>query len=136
MYKLKKDGKGNLVKYKARLVVKGLGQKKGIDFDENFSHVVKLSSIEIILGLATNQDLEIEQLDFKTAFLHGNLEEEIYMHQPEGFEVKGKEELVNKLKKSMYGLKQTPRQWYKKFESFVVGHTYQRTVEDYCVYFK
>ena len=79
MYKLKKDGKGNVVKYKARLVVKGFSQKKGIDFDEIFSHIVKLSSIKIILGLATNQDLEIEQLDVKTTFLHGDLEEEIYM---------------------------------------------------------
>ena len=136
VYKLKKDGRGDLVKYKARLVVKGFGQKKGIDFDEIFSPVVKLSSIKIILGLATNQDLEIEQLDVKTAFLHGDLEEEIYMQQPEGFEDKRKEDLVCKLKKSLYGLKQAPRQWYKKFDSFMVGHGYQRTAADYCVYFK
>ena len=136
VYKLKKDGRGDLVKYKARLVVKGFGQKKGIDFDEIFSPIVKLSSIRIILGLATNQDLEIEQLDVKTAFLHGDLEEEIYMQQPEGFEDKRKEDLVCKLKKSLYGLKQAPRQWYKKFDSFMVGHGYQRTAADYCVYFK
>ena len=136
VYKLKKDGRGDLVKYKARLVVKGFGEKKGIDFDEIFSPVVKLSSIRIILGLATNQDLEIEQLDVKTAFLHGDLEEEIYMQQPEGFEDKRKEDLVCKLKKSLYGLKQAPRQWYKKFDSFMVGHGYQRTAADYCVYFK
>ena len=136
VYKLKKDGRGDLVKYKARLVVKGFGQKKGIDFDEIFSPVVKLSSIRIILGLATNQDLEIEQLDVKTAFLHGDLEEEIYMQQPEGFEEKRKEDLVCKLKKSLYGLKQAPRQWYKKFDSFMVGHGYRRTAADYCVYFK
>ena len=136
VYKLKKDGRGDLVKYKARLVVKGFGQKKGIDFDEIFSPVVKLSSIRIILGLATNQDLEIEQLDVKTAFLHGDLEEEIYMQQPEGFEDKRKEDLVCKLKKSLYGLKQAPRQWYKKFDSFMMGHGYRRTAADYCVYFK
>ena len=86
-------------------MVKGFGWKKGIDFDEIFSHVIKLSTIKIILGLATNQDLKIEQLDVKTAFLHGDLEEEIYMHQPKGFEVKGKKDLVYKLKKSLYGLK-------------------------------
>ena len=101
-----------------------------------FSVIVKLSSIRIILGLATNQDLKIEQLDAKTAFLHGDLEEEIYMQQPEGFEVKMKEDLVCKFKNSLYGLKQAPRQWYKKFESFMVGHGYQRTTADYCVYFK
>ena len=81
VYKLKKDDKGNQVKYKDRLVVKGFGQKKGIDFDETFSFVVKLSSMRIILGLATNQDLKIEKLDVKIAFLHGDLEEEIYMQQ-------------------------------------------------------
>ena len=68
MYKMKKDGKGNLVKYKARLVVKGFGQKKGIDFYEIFSPVVNFSSIKTILGLAANRDLEIEQLDVKTNF--------------------------------------------------------------------
>ncbi|CAL5435892.1 unnamed protein product [Camellia sinensis] len=73
-------------------------------------------------------------MDVKTAFLHGDLKEEIYMEQPEGFEVKGKENLVCRLKKSLYGLKQAPRQWYKKFDSFMVGHEYKRTVADQCVY--
>ena len=133
---MKKDDKGNLVKCKSRLVVKVFGQEKGIDFNEIFSLVVKLSSIRIILGLATNQDLEIEKLYVKTAFLLSDLEEVIYMQQLEGFEVKGKEDLVYKLKKSLYGLKQAPRQWYKKFDSFMVGHGYQRIATDYCVYFK
>jgi len=69
-------------------------------------------------------DLELEQLDMKTAFLHGNLEEEIYMQQPEGFVVPGKEDHVCRLKKYLYGLKQSPRQWYKMFDSFMVGHGY------------
>ena len=91
-------------------MVKGFGQKKGIDFEEIFSPVVKMTSIRVLLGLAASMDLEIEQLDVKTAFLHGDLEEEIYMHQPEGFEVKGKEHMVCRLRKSLYGLKQAPRQ--------------------------
>ena len=70
----------------------------------------------------------------KTAFLHGDLKEEIYMDQPEGFKVKGKEHMVCKLKKSLYGLKQAPRQWYKKFDSFMVGHEYTRTNANHCVY--
>ncbi|RVW24726.1 Retrovirus-related Pol polyprotein from transposon TNT 1-94 [Vitis vinifera] len=78
-------------------------------------------------GLAASMNLEIEQLDVKTAFLHGDLEEEIYMEQPEGFTIKGKEHLVCRLKKSLYGLKQAPRQWYKKFDSFMVEHGYDRT---------
>ena len=93
------------MKRKARLVVKGCNQKKGIDFDEIFSPVVKMTSIRTVLGLAASLDLELEQLDVKTAFLHGDLHEEIYMEQPEGFEEKGKEKLVCRLKKSLYGLK-------------------------------
>ena len=128
--KLKKDGDWKLVKHKDRLVLKGFGQKKGIDFDEIFSPVVKMTSIRVALGLVASMDLELEQLDVKTAFLHGDLEEEIYMEQPEGFEVKGKDDMVCKLKKSLYGLKQAPRQWYKKFDSFMVSHGYKRTEAD------
>ena len=78
--------------------------------------------------------LELKQLDVKTAFLHGDLKEEIYIDQLEGFKVKGKEHMVCKLKKSMYSLKQASRQWYKKFDSFMVGHGYTRTNADHCVY--
>ena len=126
----------SMTKYKARLVVKGFGQTKGIDFDEIFSPVVKMTSIRVILGLAASMDLELEQLDVKTAFLHGDLKEEIYMEQPKGYEVKGKEHMVCKLKKSLYGLKQAPRQWYLKFDSFMVGQGYKRTNADPCVYIR
>lgn len=136
MYKLKTEENNSRPRYKARLVVKGFSQKKGIDFEEIFSPVVKMSSIRVVLGLAASLDLEVEQLDVKTAFLHGDLEEEIYMDQPEGFKVKGKENLVCQLKKSLYGLKQAPRQWYKKFDSFMIDHGYQRTNSDHCVFVK
>ncbi|KAL9273856.1 Retrovirus-related Pol polyprotein from transposon TNT 1-94-like protein, partial [Drosera capensis] len=111
VFKLKRDGNGEFMKHKARLVVKGFRQKQGIDFEEIFSPVVKMTSIRTVLGLVAGLDLELEQLDVKTAFLHGDLEEEIYMVQPEGFEVKGKEHKVCRLRKSLYGLKQAPRQW-------------------------
>ena len=114
VYRLKAENNGLQLRYKARLIMKGFNQKKGIDFEEIFSPVVKMSSIHVALGLVAPLNLEGELLDVKTAFLHGDLEEEIYMQQPEGFEVKGKENLVCKLKKSLYGLKQAPRQWYKK----------------------
>ena len=97
---------------------------------------MKMTSIRVALGLAASLNLEVEQMDVKTAFLHGELEDEIYMEQPEGFEVQGKQKLVCKLKKSLYGLKQAPRQWYKKFDSFMVDHEYTRTVADQCVYFR
>jgi hypothetical protein len=123
-------------RYKARLVVNGFSQKKGIDFEEIFSPVVKISSIKVVLGLAANMNLEIEQLDVKMAFLYGDLEEEIYMEQLEGFPTKGNEHLVCQLKKSLYGLKQAPRQWYKKFDSFMVEHGYDKTTSDHCVFVK
>ena len=82
------------------MVVKGFSQKKGIDFDEIFSPVVKMSSIRVVLGLAVSLDLKIEQIDVKTTFLHGDLKKEIYMEQPKGFTIKGKEDYVCKLKKS------------------------------------
>lgn len=136
VYKLKTENNSSQPKYKARLVVKGFSQKKGIDFEEIFSPVVKMSSIRVVLGLAASLNLEVEQLDVKTAFLHGDLEEEIYMEQPEGFKVKGKENLVCRLKKSLYGLKQAPRQWYKKFDSFMMTQGYTRTSADHCVFMK
>ena len=115
-------------------MVEGFSQKQGIDFDKIFSPVVKMSSIRVVLRLVASLDLELQQLDVKIAFLHGDLKEEIYMDQPEGFKVKGKEHMVCKLKKSLYGLKQTPRQWYKKFDSFMVGHGYTRTNANHCMY--
>ena len=114
--------------------MKGFSQKKDIDFEEIFSPVAKMSSIRIIMGLATSLDLEIEQMDVKTSFLHGELVEEIYMEQPEGFVMKGKENQVCKLKKSLYGLKQAPRQWYKKFESVMTDQGYRKTTSDHCIF--
>ncbi|KAL6344420.1 hypothetical protein AAG906_039676 [Vitis piasezkii] len=93
-----------------------------IEFEDIFSPMVKMSSIRVVLGLATSMNLEIKQLNVKTVFLHGDLDEEIYMEQPKGFTIKGKEHLVCRLKKNLYGLKQAPRQWYKKFDSFMVEH--------------
>ena len=92
VYRLKEED-GGKQRYKAILVVKGFAQKKGIDFDEIFSPVVKMNSIRTILSLVATEDLHLEQLDVKTTFLHGDLEEEIYMQQPEGYEVKGVEEV-------------------------------------------
>ena len=80
-----------------------------------------MCSIRVILGLAASMNLELEQLNVKIAILHGDLDEEIFMEQPEGFKVKGEENMVCKLKKSLYGLKQAPQQWYKKFDSFIMS---------------
>jgi hypothetical protein len=113
---------------------KGYSQRHGIDYDEVFSPVVRHTSIRAVLALVVDQDLELEQLDVKTAFLHGNLEEEIFMEQPEGFKQLGTENLVCRLKKSLYGLKQSPRQWYKRFDSYIIQIGYTRCEYDCCVY--
>ena len=83
-------------------------------FLETFSPVVKMTTLSMLLSLAAKQNLELVQMDVKIAFLHGDLDEDIYMEQPEGHEVSGKEHLVCKLKKSLFGLKQSPRLWYQK----------------------
>lgn len=108
IYHVKDEAKGNKC-FKARLVVKGFDQEKGIDFNKIFSPVVKMTTIQIVLGVAAVWDLELEQLDVKTAFLHGDVEEELYMEQPQGFVKKGHEHLYCRLNRSLYGLKQAPR---------------------------
>ncbi|KAH9723411.1 Integrase catalytic domain-containing protein [Citrus sinensis] len=121
-------------RYKARLVARGFTQNEGIDFNEIFSLVVKHSSIRILLAMVALFDLELGQMDVKTAFLHGNLEEKILMSQPEGFKEQGHEEHVCLLKRSLYGLKQSPRQWYRRFDQFMISNGYYRSKYDSCVY--
>ena len=118
------------------MVAKGYSEIPGIDFNDVFSPVVKHSSIRALLSIVAMRDYELDQLDVKTAFLHGELEEDIYMDQPEGFVIPGKEHLVCKLKKSLYGLKQSPRQWYKRFDSFMLSHDFKWSNYDSCVYLK
>uniref|UniRef100_A0A2N9GD91 Uncharacterized protein n=1 Tax=Fagus sylvatica TaxID=28930 RepID=A0A2N9GD91_FAGSY len=106
----------------------------GCKWDVQEEGSIKHTSIRVVLALVADQDLELEQLDVKTAFLHGNLEEEIFMEQPEGFKQPGTENLVCRLKKSLYGLKQSPRQWYKRFDSYMIQIGYTHCEYDCCVY--
>nr|GEU73396.1 hypothetical protein [Tanacetum cinerariifolium] len=110
------------------------GQKL-IDYNEVYSPVVRRTSIRVILSLTTCEDYELEQLDVNTAFLHGNLEETIYMRQLPSFE-EGTGNKVCLLKKSLYGLKQSPRQWYKRFDVYMINNGFNRRNYDSCVYFK
>jgi Reverse transcriptase (RNA-dependent DNA polymerase) len=95
-----------------------------------------MSSIQIVLGLAASLDLEIDQLDVKIACLHGDLEEELYMEQPEGFVVKGQEHLVCKLRRNLYGLKQASRNWYKMIKSFLCDNKFEKINSDNYVFVK
>ena len=131
--KTEPDGKR---RFKARLVVKVYSQRKGINYAEIFFPVVKLTSIRILLTVVASENLHLEQMDVKTTFLHGDLDKEIYIQQPEEFVVPGKEHMVCKLTRSLYGLKQAPRQWYKKFDFFMTKSGFCNVEKDTCCYFK
>ena len=136
VYKTKKDSLGNIERYKARLVAKGFTQKEGIDYTYTFSPVSKKDSLRIILALVAHFDLELQLMDVKTTFLNGDLEEEVYMKQPEGFSSSDGEHLVCKLKKSIYGLKQASRQWYLKFHEVICSFGFEENIMDQCIYQK
>ncbi|RVX15691.1 Retrovirus-related Pol polyprotein from transposon TNT 1-94 [Vitis vinifera] len=136
VFKTKKDSSGNIERYKARLVAKGFTQKEGIDYTETFSPVSKKDSLRIILALVAHFDLELQQMDVKTTFLNGELDEEVYMKQPEGFPSSDGEQLFCKLKKSIYGLKQASRQWYLKFHNIISSFGFVENVMDQCIYLK
>lgn len=136
VYKTKRDTKGSVEIFKARLVAKGYTQKEGIDYTETFSPVLSKDSFIIIMALTAHYDLELHQMDVKTTFLNGDLSEEVYMKQPEGFEEDGKEHMVCKLKKSIYGLKQASRQWYIKFHEVVISFGFVENTVDSCIYLK
>ncbi|GJX35750.1 retrotransposon protein, putative, ty1-copia subclass [Tanacetum coccineum] len=134
LFKIKEGIEGvQKPRYKARVVARGFTQRAGIDYNEVFSPVVRHTSIRVILALTACKDYELEQLDVKTAFLHGNLEEVIYMKQPPGYEQGNK---VCLLKKSLYGLKQSPRQWYRRFDEYMLSNGFKRSSYDSCVYYR
>jgi hypothetical protein len=136
VYKIKCDSRGNIEKYKARLVEKGYTQIEGVDYNETFSPVSCKDSFRIIMALVEHFGLELHQMDVKTAFLNGDFEENVYMKQPKGFVVNGKEHMGCRLKKSIYGLKQASRQWNLKFDDTIKRFGFEPNIEDNCVYAK
>ena len=122
--------------YKARFVAKGYSQAEGIDYDETFSPTARMTSIRILLQLAAQYDLKIDQMDVKTAFLNAPIDCDIYIEQPEGFRSRGKngEKLVWRLKKSLYGLKQSGRNWNIVLTSFLLEQDFIQSSSDPCVF--
>ncbi|KAG9444830.1 hypothetical protein H6P81_016170 [Aristolochia fimbriata] len=136
VYKTKRDSLGNIESYKVRLVAKGSTQKERVDYQETYLPVSKKVSFHIIMAMVTHFDLELHQIDVKTTFLNGNIEEEVYMTQPKGFILDETSHLVCKLKKSIDGLKQASRQWYLKFHDTISSFGFVENVMDQCIYHK
>jgi Reverse transcriptase (RNA-dependent DNA polymerase) len=127
---------GFVDRYKAILVAKGFTQIYGIDFQETFSPVAKLNTIRILLSLAANLDWPLHQFDVKNIFLHGELEEEIYMEIPPGYSHSGSQSLVCKLEKALYGLKQSPRAWFGRFCNAMSKYGYTQSDSDHTLFYR
>nr|GEY19657.1 zinc finger, CCHC-type [Tanacetum cinerariifolium] len=136
IFKRKMKVNGTVDKFKARLVIQGFRQKEGIDYFDTYALVARITTIRLLLALAAIHDLVIHQMDVKTTFLNGDLDEEVYMKQPEGFIMLGNENKVCKLVKSLYRLKQVPKQWHQKFDEVVLSGGFHLNQSDKCVYSK
>ncbi|MCO5593431.1 hypothetical protein L7F22_047445 [Adiantum nelumboides] len=130
-YKLKSDG--SIDRYKARLVARGFSQKPSLDYSETFSLVLSMTSFRVIVALAAHYQFHLHQVNIKTAFLHGDLDEELYLQQPPHYEDSTSPHYVC-LHKAIYGLKQSPQQWYLKLHQFLIAHGYSRLQTDSTIY--
>eukprot|EP01018_Ginkgo_biloba_P029557 Gb_20738 [translate_table: standard] len=136
IYKTKYKFDGSIEKHKARLVAKGYAQQEGIDYTETFTPVVKMDTIRIVLVLAAQHGWIIYQMDVKSAFINGYVDEEIYVEKPQGFEIARKENKVYKLKKSLYGLKKAPKAWYSRIDTYFQQKGFQKSSSDPNLYIK
>lgn len=136
VYKIKRDANGEILKHKARLVPKGYVQEQGVDFEEIFAPVIRLDTVRLLLALAAKYGWEVHHLDVKTMFLNGEIQEEVYVTQTEGFIKKGQEHLVYKLIKAIYGLRQAPRAWYAKLSKSLEDMGFTRCPHEHAVYTK
>lgn len=136
IYKTKLNELGEVDKYKARLVAKGYSQQHGVDYTEVFAPVARMDTVRMIIALAAQRSWRIYQLDVKSAFLHGELNEDVYVEQPKGYEKKGSEHKVYKLQKALYGLKQAPRAWFSRIEAHFISEGFQRCYSEQTLFIK
>lgn len=134
VYKTKLDSEGKVQKFKARLVAKGYTQQSGVDFDEVFAPVAPMETVRVLFALAAKLDWPVYHFDVKSAFLNGVLQEEVYVEQPVGYEVKGSKGKVLKLKKALYGLRQAPRAWYARIDAYLLQQGFVRSVNEHTLY--
>jgi hypothetical protein len=133
LYKIKYASYGNIEKFKAWFVARGFSQVEGVDYAETFAPVARYTLIMVVISIATKMGWKIHQMDVKTAFLNGLIEEEVYIEQPQGFEVHGSHVCI--LKKALYGLKQAPRAWYSRIETYLQQMGFEKSEVDPNLYF-
>lgn len=136
VFKVKRDPAGKVVKHKARLVAKGYAQKQGVDFDEVFAPVARMETVRMMLALAAHSGWEVHHMDVKSAFLNGDLLEEVYVHQPVGFVDEKNSNKVLKLRKALYGLRQAPRAWNAKLDQTLTKLGFERCPLEHALYRK
>jgi len=136
VFKNKLDEHGVIVRNKARLVAKGYNQEEGIDYGETYAPVATLEAVRLLLAYESMNRFKLHQMNVKSAFLNGYIDEEVYVSQPQGFEDHKHPNHVFKLKKALYGLKQAPRQWYERLSSFLLSRSYERGKTDKTLFIK
>ena len=136
VFSVKHKANGSVERYKARLVAKGYTQTYGVDYQETFSLIEKLNTVRVLISLATNLDWLLHQFDVKNSFLHGDLEEEVYLDIPPSFVSSTQEKIVCKLQKALYGLKQSPRAWFGRFRLVMRKHGFKQSNSDHTLFLK
>ena len=136
VYKTKCNAEGKIKRHKARLVVKGYKQQYGRDYEETFAPVARMETMRVVLSIAAQNKWKVYQMDVKSAFLNGVLMEEVYIEKPLGYEKKGEEHKVCRLKKALYGLKQAPRAWYSRIDSYLLENGFEKCEGEPTVYIK
>jgi hypothetical protein len=134
VFEIKRDADGNITRHKARLVAKGYVQRAGVDFDEVFAPVARMESVRFLLAIAAHHGWTVHHLDVKSAFLNGDLAEEVYVEQLPGYAVRGKERKVYRLHKALYGLRQAPRAWNAKLDSSLQSLGFKCSAAEHAVY--
>jgi hypothetical protein len=136
IYKIKHTTNGIIEKHKEIFVVRGLSQVEGTDYEETFYPISRYTSIQTIISLATCMGWRLHQMDVKTTFLNGDIEEEVYIEQPDGFFIHEKESHVCRLRKALYGLKQKPQSWYARIDGHLMSLGFKESVFDHNLYYK